>query len=60
MIGSADVDAAIGALSSADVQEVVLSPHDSTPWTMRRFADRLGPTARPVRVGETLTYAAGL
>jgi 7,8-dihydropterin-6-yl-methyl-4-(beta-D-ribofuranosyl)aminobenzene 5'-phosphate synthase len=54
LLGEADVDAALGALTLADVRMVGLSPHDSTPWAARRFQDVYGDMARTLRVGDPL------
>jgi hypothetical protein len=58
LLGEADVDAALGALAEADVRTVALSPHDSTPWTSRRFQGVYGDRARTLRVGEPLALHA--
>lgn len=61
LLDDADIDAALGSLWSAGVLRVALSGHDSTPWTMRRFAEELpgaGIEFSSVRVGERIVVDA--
>jgi 7,8-dihydropterin-6-yl-methyl-4-(beta-D-ribofuranosyl)aminobenzene 5'-phosphate synthase len=60
LLGDGDIDAAVGALRGAGAELVALSPHDSTPYTVSRFASDLagsGTVVRPVRVGEPIVVA---
>jgi 7,8-dihydropterin-6-yl-methyl-4-(beta-D-ribofuranosyl)aminobenzene 5'-phosphate synthase len=49
-----DVEAAVTRLRTAGASLVAVSGHDSTAYTMRRFAAAFGPRFRQVQVGEEI------
>jgi hypothetical protein len=49
-----DIDVALRRLRTAGASLVAVSGHDSTPYTMGRFAAAFGPGFREVQVGEEI------
>jgi 7,8-dihydropterin-6-yl-methyl-4-(beta-D-ribofuranosyl)aminobenzene 5'-phosphate synthase len=49
-----DIDAAVTRLRAAGASLVAVSGHDSTPYTMGRFAAAFGAGFREVQVGEEI------
>jgi hypothetical protein len=49
-----DIDAAVRRLRAAGASLGAVSGHDSTPYTMRRFATAFGPGFREVQVGDEI------
>jgi 7,8-dihydropterin-6-yl-methyl-4-(beta-D-ribofuranosyl)aminobenzene 5'-phosphate synthase len=50
-----DIDAAVRRLRAAGASLVAVSGHDSTPYTMRRFAAAFGAGFQEIRVGAELS-----
>jgi len=49
-----DIDVAVARLQAAGVSLVAVSGHDSTPYTMRRFASAFRAGFREVQVGDEI------
>jgi len=58
-IGEADVAHVLDEITARGPRLVALSGHDSTPWTVQAFAQRLGDRYRTLRAGEELRIGAG-
>jgi hypothetical protein len=53
-LSNPDVEAAVTRLRTAGASLVAVSGHDSTPYTMRRFAAAFGPRFREAQVGDEI------
>jgi hypothetical protein len=58
-IGERDAGHVLDEIAGRGPRLVALSAHDSTPWTYRAFARRLGDRYRTLRAGGELRISAG-